>query len=134
MRPLVRTLCLWLLLLALPLQGVTAATMAHCGAARDVAVAMAHAGHAGHAGHDHAAMQAAAAHGDEDAGTPGKSVHPGAHACSACAACCMALGLPAALPVLPEPEVGPVAALPAGAPAERFVTGGLERPPRTAAR
>ena len=106
----------WLLLLAIPLQGLTAASMAHCGAPsggaaqartgaglhdgahhRDQALAMQHHLSHQHAGHDHAAQ--ARAHGwangtaDSLDSTVGESAATGAlpdvgHKCSVCAACC----------------------------------------------
>lgn len=129
---LLRPLLVWLMVLALPLQGLAAATMLNCATAHGVAVA-AHddAGQAHDHGqdhdqvHDHGAMTAA--HGD----TPGDG-HALDHKCSACAACHASIGLPAALPLLPDFDVAEVHAPVPVSGVPPFLTGGLERPPRSA--
>lgn len=116
---------MWLLLMALPMQGYAAATMLHCGASSDrqgVAAASSH--------HDHAAMVASTR-----AELPGHAAH-GGHAdvskakCSACAACCMGTGLPpAAIGFEPRATApGPEAVV--SVPAVVFCTDGPDRPPR----
>jgi hypothetical protein len=125
---LLRPLLVWLMVLALPLQGLAAATMLNCATAHGAAV-VAHddpaQAHDHDHGHDHMAMTAA--HGDATGDAPTLD-----HKCSACAACHASLGLPAALPVLPDFDVtevhGPVSA----SGVSPFLTGGLERPPRSA--
>lgn len=121
-----RLLLLWLLAVALPMQGAAAAAMLHCSQAQPVGQ-VATQSHAHH--HDHAAMQGqvdagdalAGAHDDHAAGKTG---------CSACASCCHAVAFPATAIVLPaqEPAFTPFA-LPAHA-AVVFLTDGPERPPR----
>ncbi|RQP22760.1 hypothetical protein [Piscinibacter terrae] len=117
MRHLARLLILWLIAVALPVQGVAAATMLHCKAAESPA-------HEGH-GHHHGAMGAShAAHSHQH--DNGKST------CSVCAACCCAAALPA-LPIVlaaPEQAASPLAV--PHLPAAAFLTSGPERPPRTA--
>ena len=129
---------MWLLLLALPLQGIAAATMLHCGPghhgmlAADAPVAHPSAGdsssHHGGAGHGHATMQAS-----------GSADHPPSAAdlsrqskfkCSACASCCLGVALPAAVITF-------ATFAPADAPAFQvriepvgFFTDGPDRPPR----
>ena len=97
MTVLLRSLIVWLMLLALPYQGYASATMLLC-------VAPATAGSDTHAAmpsaaHDHAAMMAAQAHKDHS----GKSAHSamkcGGTAC--CAAAAPALATMASLPMLP---------------------------------
>lgn len=110
----IRLLLVWLLAVALPVQGVSAATMQFCGHA----AAPVHA-----AGHDH--------HAHADGGGAQKpAADPGAHKCSACAACCMATALPpgGAPLAAPQPDVPtaqPVPSLYADPDASA-----LERPPR----
>ncbi|TAL20768.1 MAG: hypothetical protein EPO01_12965 [Aquabacterium sp.] len=128
----VRLFLLWLLAVALPMQGAAAAAMLHCSQAQGAGqvATQAHAHHHDHDhGHDHAAMQ-----GHADAGNARSATHDdhaaGKTGCSACASCCHALALPAPAIVLPmqEPAFTPFA-LRAHAAAV-FLTDGPERPPR----
>lgn len=119
---LLRLLLAWLLLAALPLQGVAAATMALCGTAGAAAepALHEHAHHGATHGHQAAASQQAA--DDSPA-----AAH---HACSICATCCNAAALPAAVPASPVVAVGhPFAPGPAGPLVEQPSTV-IERPPR----
>jgi hypothetical protein len=127
---LLRPLLVWLMVLALPLQGLAAATMLNCATAHGAegATVAAHGDSAPHDhdhDHDHGAMTGAHADAAGDAHAPD-------HKCSACAACHASLGLPAALPLLPDFDVAeahrPVPAI----GVSPFLTGGLERPPRSA--
>jgi hypothetical protein len=130
---------MWLVALALPVQGVAAATMLHCGS---------ESGHAGavvvdkaiHAKSDSPAMAAAATehthhgvHGHVDAAEPAHD-----HAshdkggCSACASCCsaaallMSPGMPMAATVVRAAAI----ALPTTL-VVAFLTDGPDRPPRS---
>ena len=111
----------WLLLLALPLQGLAAATMLNCGA-----------GHGAPALHNEA--QSAAhhdAHQHQHHHTTGHGLNQLAKfKCSACAVCCIGAALPATLlvfaPAVPQALPGPVITV---QPVE-FVTDGPDRPPR----
>jgi hypothetical protein len=129
---------LCLLSLALPLQGVAAATMRHCAPSHE---------------RMHGALQPPVPHGEHgsvhqhgrerlaDPG-PAQAGHAGAAAadtrselapyqCSACGACCAAAVLPSKVPDLAT--VAP-AALPAaerGQPQVTYLTDGPERPPPT---
>ena len=133
---LIRRLLLCLLVLALPAQGIAAATMRFCGPA-DASVAMA-AGDGPHAGHDMAGHHAASVvldqtdHAQQDPAAPGQpNQADGAQkGCSACAVCCAAFALQASPLQLPLADpLGTVrSTLPAYAPV--FLTGGLDRPPR----
>jgi len=126
------------MVLALPLQGMAAVARLHCGSA-DPGVSVRaghaehHAGHAAdHAHHGHAAMQAAVmADGASDLQPPSALPHGVGHSCSACAACCAGLGLPAATTVLAEPDLANVPVMAAGQPAFHFIASGPERPPRS---
>lgn len=137
MRALVRCLLIWLMALAVPLQGMAAASLRHCMPAheRTHGDGTPHAeGHA-HAGPSHG-LHAADSAADSAAGT-GQDAAPHQAAdgfkagkCSACAACCVALGLPAPtvqVPVVPADAF--IAILRTAAPPS-FVPGGLDRPPR----
>jgi hypothetical protein len=137
MSRLIRCLLVWLLALALPLQGVAAASMRHCAPAGDAvhgqaAQAGGHglssAPHAHQADHGAAHGHAAAAAADQAEDAPATAL-PEAK-CSACAACCAALGLPAVGVKLPSPPGADDVARPAPAGVDSFVANGLDRPPR----
>ena len=100
---------MWLLLLALPLQGIAAATMLHCGpghhgmqaadapmAHHDSAEDSDH--HHGEAGHVEAAMHAG--NGGDHAPSAADIAKLSKFKCSACASCCLGLALPAAVVAL----------------------------------
>lgn len=132
-----RWVVVWMLALAIPVQGIAAATMQFCApstAGPWPASAAAPAGTHAHHGRDAAAM-AAHQHGHEagahpDAPAPPHDGSPSTVKCSACAACCMATALPArALTVAavePAIETAVVAAVGYTAPD----VAGLERPPK----
>ncbi|MDZ5455626.1 hypothetical protein [Azohydromonas lata] len=122
-----RIAMMWLLAVALPLQGSVAATLRVCGPGHDrMAVAAAVIVEHDHAAHHHDAA-AASAHDD----TATQNLHQNAqHKCSACAACCVTAALPASV-VRFEAVVDAAAPPPvlADSPAV-FLTDGPERPPR----
>ncbi len=123
---LLRPLFVWLLLLALPLQGLAAATMLNCATVHGAAVAAHDDPPHGHDhDHDHGVMTAAQPDAAGDAHAPD-------HKCSACAACHASLGLPAALPALPDFDIAEVHGTVPASGASPFLTGGPERPPRSA--
>jgi hypothetical protein len=133
----VRCLLIWLMALAVPLQGVAAANLRYCMPVHErmQETGTAHADGSSHAvpSHrhlpgDHASDASDAAH---DAGPHDAAEGFKAGKCSACAACCVALGLPAdavQVPVVPADAF--IARLRVAAPPS-FVPGGLDRPPRT---
>ena len=155
MRLVLRAVLVWLMVLALPVQGFAVAAMLHCGPAQgpvslaaegvqtvDTAAAADHAHHhqAG-AADAHVDVDAHAnTHADAVAADVPADVHShhaaagdratGDHQCSVCAACCLALALPAAMirlqPVLVDATFSR-SALPA---LPSFVPTGLDRPPR----
>ncbi len=102
----IRTVLAWLLLLAIPLQGIAAASMLYCGPAARAAVqvqqsvaAEHHHGqadnHADHAGHHGGAA--------EDGALPDAG-----HKCGLCAACCHSVALtetPFAVALSPAPQL-----------------------------
>jgi hypothetical protein len=122
----VRLFVAWLLLAALPLQGLAGASMLLCGPApAQAATATAH----DHASHDHEAM---GHEGQTVAGAQEDHASNGAegHACPICAACCNLVALPQAPSFQPEagrlltpPLPGPARVLTRAAPAP-------EKPPR----
>ncbi|MBT9597588.1 MAG: hypothetical protein IV094_16525 [Vitreoscilla sp.] len=120
-----RALCVWLVMLALPFQGMAAASLRHCGPAHEAPAPAAVA-----AGHDHAQHHHASESSPSKPGHGAQAVAAKAGSCSACAACCAAAAPPASLPLLAEPALAgfeppalQVSVLP-------FLTTGLERPPR----
>ena len=138
----IRALLIWLLVLALPVQGALAATTVSCGpnhAARAATTAVGDTLGTGAARLQHVS----AAHADADAtdrgaepmaaeptATPDELAPSDVQTCSVCASCCSSAAIhepPAKLPVV-EPAAAHFAAL---APAvEPFAAGGPERPPR----
>ncbi|HUG24125.1 hypothetical protein [Piscinibacter sp.] len=144
MRNVIRLALLWLVAMALPLQGAAAATMLHCAPAhhRD-AMSAAHDHHHGAAyqRHDHAhhGPLSTGEHTAHDTQTAEDDAATSAHgpdalnkvSCSACAACSSGIALPAT-PVLLSPPALVHGASPAPSfDAAVFLTDGPERPPRT---
>ena len=136
-----RSVLMWLLLIALPVQGFAAATMLNCGPNHHrmwEASVGTQVGSSEHAAHDH--------QHPKDVADPDEVAVVGDHAdggsslnhlsklskfkCSACAACCMGVALP------PSPLAFlsfPPASAPTpnvSAPHVDFVSNGLDRPPR----
>ena len=123
----------FLLAIALPLQGMAAATMISCGLGQhehDVARAASH-HHHGSAGHDHAAEanshETHFAHSHEGntdlaKGTP--------HKCSACASCCVGAAVPSQAIAFETVKLTDHFAPLVARSVPAYVTEGLERPPR----
>jgi hypothetical protein len=141
-----RILLMWLVALAVPVQGFAAASMLGCGPGHHGTTgAQAHAGpmhehasgtsqHAhgvdldGDSSSHHPDASAAAAHGDTpEAPAEGKS---GAGSCSACASCCLAAALPATALSFEASSVADFIALSIPRSPASFFTDGPERPPR----
>ncbi|MBC7957043.1 MAG: hypothetical protein H7Y33_14380 [Cytophagales bacterium] len=150
----VRSVFMWLLVAALPVQSWAAATMMNCGPSHHQRAESAqphhpstaarseggpsHAahGHGGGHGEQHGGAQAAVSDHSpaEDAATPCEphdSVQKlGKSKCSACASCCMATALPSAVLSF-DAQITRDTAVPAMPHAiGLFLTSGLERPPR----
>ena len=102
---LVRLVIAWLVLAALPLQGMAAASMLFCGEASHAAVAHEPAHDPASHHHDGDAHVVADTPNDDDAQA---SAPAGGHACPVCAACCNLVALTPA-PVLHLDESSPVA-------------------------
>jgi hypothetical protein len=134
MRPLFKSLLLWLLALALPVQALAAAGMQHCGTSHErmrgapAAHAHAHDGAAEEGAHEHHHAPAPAAEATDDHADPGAAA--AGFSCSACAACCIALALPAADGHSAAPPPDGYASAWSAVPVPPFVTGSLDRPPR----
>jgi hypothetical protein len=133
-----RMLLIWLLALALPAQGVMAATMVFCGPNHhDRAAAASH-----DAGSAHRSLGSAvnshheAVDGQAEYTAPGEAAESetlspsGMQKCSVCASCCSVSAIHGTVPKLPalEPMAADFAAL---VPAvEPFTADGPDRPPR----
>lgn len=147
MRCVVRALLVWVMVIALPVQGVAASAMLFCGPGHGRTVQGPASHHAAGHGHDMAATDHGAhthsvhavAHsaGSEPSvanpsdGADGLFPHHGKFSCSSCAACCSALALPASFS-LPETP-GPAHPLRTSleAPVASHQPDRLDRPPRT---
>ena len=104
MTVLLRSLIVWLMLLALPYQGYASAMMQLCAVPAQATMAA--------GAHDHAAMMAAGAHGDDGVNAHhhggAKSAHGGMK-CGGSACCAAAAPVPA--PVMTVPSLSPVSAM-----------------------
>ena len=144
-----RIVVAWLLALALPVQGLAATTMQHCGPNHAGHTTVAQAGH--HAQHEqahkhayehayeHAHFSAAASTPvqpdvsvDQAVPTVAKAEVSRAPAgkCSACASCCSALALVAKPLWFPPPDPASNPFLPSETRQPGFFTDGQDRPPR----
>lgn len=136
---LIRTLLIWLLVLAIPAQGAAAATMAFCGPKHHGVVA---ADQVVAAGHVHGGLGATAAHEHPRAGANGsvadevdvtagvQAVSPDQHKCSICGSCCSAGALIGAVPTLHVADVAPTAFSLVAASVDPYAADGPDRPPR----
>ena len=125
MNPLPRLMVVWLLALALPLQGVAATVMKVCAPAHVQAGVPADADR-------HAAQTQGGSAGAGDVAPCHLEASPGAHSCSACAACCAATALPAS-PIALQGAVPHAEPAPSAASSYLSPDGpSLERPPNHA--
>ena len=146
-----RFVLLWLLALALPVQGLASAAMLHCAGSHErmhglqgdaglVAGAGAVAARLSldvathHGAHDHGHATMAAANDGHDldlgrnAGDP--LTDQGKYSCSACAACCSACALSSSVTTLATPDFAPTVFAALAYAADAFAAEGPERPPR----
>lgn len=137
---LTRLVMLWLLALAIPVQGLAAAAMIHCGSSdqrlQDVQDVQAHHSHAHHDATDRSLAAAGAAEHPHAPADASAAHHTSAglaqHQCGACGACCLCsiAAMPGFALSVPAPasavhwQVAPMRARPG------FVTDLPERPPR----
>lgn len=141
---LIRTLLIWLLVLAVPAQGAAAATMAYCGpnhhgsevatrALPSAAPAHAHHGSEARTAHEHldAALQADADGSPSTrAAASAKSVQSDQHKCSACASCCSVGAILDTVLVVPAPVAAPTLFSVVVPTVDAFAADGPDRPPR----
>ncbi len=138
---------IWLIALAIPVQGIAAASMVACGpihsemALHDSGSELTSHGHAvpehGMAPAAHAHLHAAVESSGADLPPEGSDISGhdldglAKFTCSSCASCCASTALPPSL-VAFEPSRAPLV-FPTSliAPCDTFLTGGLERPPRS---
>ena len=141
-----RLLIVWFIAIALPVQGIAGATMAHCGSSHErmgaatQAAQHRHADHDAGAAHHHAAdpvdvADQAADPADHASATPAK-VQAGKlsdrmqHKCSSCASCCAGSALPSSTPHLPDTPAEPAAFAEVMVTVDAFASDGPDRPPR----
>ena len=133
-----RLALMFLLAIALPLQGAAAATMISCGTGHEHRLAPV-ASHDGDsiaaAGHDHASDHASnqgANHSPVSHSHEGKSdLSKGTfHKCSACASCCVGAAIPSHVTVFAAVKLTDQPAPLVARSVAAYVTEGLERPPR----
>jgi hypothetical protein len=143
MRLSLRSLLIWLMVLALPIQAVAAAGMQHCGAAHRL-MQVAWTGAVAPDIHDPVHEATPHQHADTDTSLdaeigagdlsdegPSATALSDNFTCSACANCCSAVALPAGLVRLPAPSIEAHAAVLPATEVVSFTPGGIERPPRT---
>jgi hypothetical protein len=140
-----RTLFIWLLVLAVPVQGAAAATMAFCGASHhgggasaatqaNASAVHAHVG-GGEADHQHTRAVALA---DEDSAASADSAastaagHAGQQKCSACASCCSLGAILSSVLAVAVPVFSPTVFSTLEPSVELFAAEGPDRPPRIA--
>lgn len=151
MQRIVRAFLVWVMVIAMPVQGLAASTMLLCGPSHErmmqglvLDVSASAPGHAGDALHEMTAMD----HGDHGhsgcgatiapappVGTHGDGAgslfpHHGTFNCSACAACCSAIALPASFEVPEVVRTAHAMRSPPMAPVASHQPDGLDRPPR----
>ena len=132
---LIRMLLIWLLVLAVPAQGLAAATMAFCGPNHHGGGAAATAQSAGSGEPAHHDMAAPAAHGEPgpvllQASTESGHHGQGSKKCSACASCCSIGAMLSPALAVPVAMVAPTVFSVVVATIDPFAADGPDRPPR----
>jgi hypothetical protein len=138
MHRILKTFLLWLLIAALPIQGMAAVVKASCGPThhQSVAAMMAEHHHAHDGHHHHADANIAADEHRSASSTASDKASDKAQAqksafCSACAACCFGAAAPPPVvfwsPTLVRSEAKPI---PLAVLFTGYIPAGLERPPR----
>lgn len=140
-----RALLLWLLVLAVPAQAASAATMALCGPnhhgpvvaanalQRSAAATHEHVGsgaQSAHAHHAPAAQADADGAGPADSAAQAKAGHADKQKCSACASCCSFGALLSTLQALPSPAPMVTVFATVVPSVDTFAADGPDRPPR----
>ena len=136
----VRTLLIWLVVLAIPAQGAAAATMAFCGAnhhsggsARaEVSATVSSHSHHGDAlsAHEFDSGAAAAVTSADDAPATAKASPAAKQKCSVCASCCYLGAILNSVPVVPATDSGPTVFTAVVPTVDAFAADGPDRPPR----
>lgn len=139
----IRTLFTWLLVLAVPVQGAAAATMAFCGpshhggSASAAMQATASAAHAHLGGddsvHQHTPVVAIAdedSTASTDSAAPAEVSHGSQQKCSVCASCCSLGAILSSVWAVPAPVSSPTVFSTVVASVELFAADGPDRPPR----
>jgi hypothetical protein len=133
------TFLLWLMMLALPMQGFAAASMQYCGKGADHTVVQAPAdpeAHHHHAeassdGHNHAMhAEAAQVAGAEQAPDLQNQLPDAAHKCGVCASCCNLVGMTSATQAVAIHAVPNAVYIEHSAPIRSVPSGLPEKPPR----
>ena len=137
----VRTLLIWLLVLAVPAQGAAAATMAFCGpnhhggGSPHAGVGVVSAEHSHHgdarAGHGHDAGATANVVGTDGVSATVEASHAAKHKCSACASCCSLGAILTTVPVVPATDPAVTVFTTVVPTVDAFAAGGPDRPPRS---
>jgi hypothetical protein len=151
MNRVVRAFLVWVMVIATPVQGMAASAMLFCGpshermmqglmadgsgmASSQSAVTWHEDSAADHGVHEHAATEHPGAGnsgaGTDADGTTGLFPHHGKFSCSACAACCSALALPASFVLLAPSGPEHLAPMSPVEPVASHQPDGLDRPPR----
>lgn len=139
---LIRTLLIWLLVLAVPAQGAAAATMAFCGpnhhggestsAPLDLSSNASEHSHHGDAApvHEVDAEASADAVIADDSSVIVKASHAAKQKCSACASCCSLGAILTTVPVIPVADSAPTVFATVVPTVDAFAADGPDRPPR----
>lgn len=141
---LLRCALIWLMVFAMPVQGMAVSTMALCGPVHErMALSPAAADHDGQAvpaqeQSDRTLAPAAAAWpddarlGTDDLQAPVTNGfgHLDMFSCSACASCCSTLAMPVGLPLVGDPDVADTTPAALAVGVRTFFAEGPERPPR----
>lgn len=133
MRSLLRLMLLCLMAVALPVQGFAATGALHCGAMHErmrVSAGHHHDDGAAHLHDGHHVTSPAPAASSDGGPDDGATRVGGVFKCSACAACCVGLGLPAGALTLPPGPAESLAPQRIERSVAAFLTSGPERPPR----
>ena len=137
---LIRMFVIWLLVLAVPMQGAAAATMAFCGPNHHGGESArlqlssnspdhSHHGDAAPAHELEASVAADAAVADDAAATVNAS-HAAKQKCSACASCCSLAAILTSVPVPPVTDSAPTVFAAVVPNVDAFAADGPDRPPR----
>ena len=138
-----RFLVVWLVAIALPVQGIAGVTLAHCAKGQErmgAAVPVTAHQHAGqddavaHRHDRHASQGIAAADLAQAAQEPVKTdkmSHLGQHTCSSCESCCSGSALSSAMPRMPQVAAAQAVFAEEVVSVDAFVSSGPDRPPRT---